>query len=282
MKKSSKSSKSGESRAEFLSMKQGSAEWHEHRNKFKNASEAPVIMGESKYMTRRQLAEIKFGIRAPSETNAAMAHGKHYEPIARKLYNNKSGESFVPYVVTRGEFSASLDGLSEDRKRAIEIKCPTSGCSSPKWISVALGFMPEDDYWQVQHQIYTSYVTVCIYIIYCWKHKHYICLSQTKDEDKTNKLIDAWDNFWKMIKSGVLPELCDKDVLDRDDEEWTAEASCYISAKDSIDELSEDLEKSRKNLIKLSGGFSCRGGGITVKAHKKGKSYSYKIYKDKK
>ena len=41
---------------------QGSAEWHEHRRKYRNASETPVVLGVSPWQTPYQLWQHKLGL----------------------------------------------------------------------------------------------------------------------------------------------------------------------------------------------------------------------------
>jgi len=40
-----------------LNLKQGTKEWHEHRNKHFNASDAPAMMGASPYKTRNRITD---------------------------------------------------------------------------------------------------------------------------------------------------------------------------------------------------------------------------------
>ncbi len=58
----------------IVKLMQGSAEWHEHRRKHRNASETPVVLGVSPWQTPYQLWQYKLGLIEP-EVTAAMLHG---------------------------------------------------------------------------------------------------------------------------------------------------------------------------------------------------------------
>jgi predicted phage-related endonuclease len=53
---------------------QGSAEWHAHRRTHRNASETPVVLGQSPWLTPYQLWQQKLGLTQP-EVTPAMLHG---------------------------------------------------------------------------------------------------------------------------------------------------------------------------------------------------------------
>src|SRR5437764_381882 len=107
----------------IVRLAQGSPEWHEHRRKYRNASETPVVMGVSPWMTPYQLWQTKLGLITQTET-PAMRHGSEMEPIARAAYEKATGRIMQPLVIVEGEYSASLDGLTLAGERLLEIKCP--------------------------------------------------------------------------------------------------------------------------------------------------------------
>ena len=73
---------------------QGSAEWPEHRRKYRNASETPIVLGLSPWMTPYQLRAHKLGLTEPVVT-PAMLRGTELEPAARAAYEALTGH--VPY-----------------------------------------------------------------------------------------------------------------------------------------------------------------------------------------
>ena len=116
---------------------QGSDEWHRQRLGKATASRIADIVAKTKsgWAASRKnyeaqlIAERLTGDPTESFTNAAMAHGKEYEPDARAAYEFYSGTqvaqiSFVdhPSIDMSG---ASPDGLVND-DGLIEIKCPNT------------------------------------------------------------------------------------------------------------------------------------------------------------
>lgn len=108
-----------------IELVQGSPEWHAHRATHFNASDAPAMMGCSKYKTRSQLLhELHTGI--TPEVDAGQQRrfddGHRFEKLARPLAAQIIGEDLYPVVGTEGELSASFDGLTMDESIAFEHK----------------------------------------------------------------------------------------------------------------------------------------------------------------
>lgn len=92
---------------------QGSPEWHAHRRQYRNASDAPAMMGVSPYKTRSELLrEIATGY-VPDVDSAKQRifdAGHQFEAWARPLAEDLLGETLYPLVKANGNLSASLDG----------------------------------------------------------------------------------------------------------------------------------------------------------------------------
>lgn len=117
-------------------IKQGSDEWRKLRAGKVTASRIKDIIAKTKsgYSTSRtnyrdELVKERFGVISEGFTNAAMEHGTETEPIARSLYEIKTGNavqeiSFVPHPYI------SMSGMSPDGyvgdDGMIEIKCPNT------------------------------------------------------------------------------------------------------------------------------------------------------------
>ncbi len=96
---------------------QGSPEWHAHRRNHFNASDAPAMMGVSKYRTRDQvLHEYATGIfkEADPKTQKIFDDGHKFEALARPLAERIIGADLSPTVGVDGKFSASFDGITFD------------------------------------------------------------------------------------------------------------------------------------------------------------------------
>lgn len=107
------------------SLEQGSEEWKEWRRGVIGASEAPTIMGENPFETANKLKLEKLGRIPAFQGNAATREGQRLEPVARRILEKRFG-SLRPVVVQDGELpflAASLDGMTHDHDRVVEIKC---------------------------------------------------------------------------------------------------------------------------------------------------------------
>lgn len=104
---------------------QGSPEWHQHRSTHFNASDAPAMMGCSPYQTRTELlTRMKTGISAEVDagTQRRFDDGHRFEALARPLAEKIIGDELYPVTGSRGELSASFDGLTLDGMTAFEHK----------------------------------------------------------------------------------------------------------------------------------------------------------------
>ena len=133
-----------------IELEQGSLEWHEHRAKYRNASEAGAVMGVSPYLTPRELWESKNGMGKPFKGNVATDYGTAMEPKALAKFEELWDVKLAPTVFVDGEYSASLDGSNESM--LVEIKCPYQKQQSKLWQTASEGEIPEHYYWQMVHQ----------------------------------------------------------------------------------------------------------------------------------
>jgi putative phage-type endonuclease len=141
-----------ECKARRINMEQGSSEWLQLRRKHVCASDSPIIMGVSPWLTRQELLEQKRGERAAQIVNFPMQRGAVLEPEARSLAEKMLDTLFIPEVYVSGEHAfmlASYDGISLDEKIILEIKC-----TSKKNHELARnGKIPDYYKPQLQHQM---------------------------------------------------------------------------------------------------------------------------------
>ena len=70
----------------IMKLVQGSAEWHEHRRKHRNASETPIVVGCSPWQTPYQLWQHKLGLTEPEgHASDAAWHGAGTPPPGRPM-----------------------------------------------------------------------------------------------------------------------------------------------------------------------------------------------------
>lgn len=95
--------------------KQGSPEWLAHRRDFWNASDAPAMLGLSKYKSRTELLhEYHTGL-APevdSATQKVFDDGHRFEELARPIAEEIIGQDLYRLVGSEGKYGASFDGLT--------------------------------------------------------------------------------------------------------------------------------------------------------------------------
>jgi len=188
-----------------LSLQQGSPEWLTHRAKCFNASEAPAMMGVSKYMTRSELLRQKAtGIipEADANTQRLFDRGHETEAMARPLAEKVVGNTLIPSVATdnSGKFLASSDGVdvSDD---FVSLAC-TIGFEHKLWneeiaSQVAAGNVPESHKWQLDHQFlvfgFEKILFVCSdgtpeNFVHCWYYP---------DAERIARLRAGWEQFEK-------------------------------------------------------------------------------------
>ena len=245
----------------IVKLVQGSTEWHEHRRRYRNASETPVVLGVSPWSTPFQLWQYKLGLAEP-EVTAAMMHGMQLEPAARAAYEALTGHVMQPLVLLDGEYSASLDGITLGGDRVLEIKCPVKGRESTLWKSVEVGRLPEHYRWQVQHQLMVARADVVD--VFVFDGSEGVRLEIKPELTCRQRIHEAWDAFSAFVAQRTPPPLSKGDVRQRDDAEWAEAAQEYIEAKRAADAVQRTLDEAKGRLIALTSHSSEAGGGVTV------------------
>ena len=245
----------------IVKLVQGSPEWHEHRRRYRNASETPVVMGVSPWQTPYELWQYKLGLAEP-EVTAAMLHGSQLEPAARAAYEALTGLVMQPLVVVDGGYSASLDGITLGGDRVLEIKCPFKGRQSTLWQAVAAGQPPEYYGWQLQHQLMVAKAQIAD--LYVYDGADGILLEVTPDPSCWPRIHEAWDAFMAFVVQRTAPPLSKGDIRQRDDAEWAEAAQAYIEARRAADTVQRTLDEARGRLIALTSHSSESGCGVSV------------------
>ncbi|MFZ7337560.1 YqaJ viral recombinase family protein [Comamonas jiangduensis] len=110
---------------QIVNLIQGTPEWHAHRAKHFNASDAPAMMGCSSYKSRSELVkELATGLtgEVDAATQRRFDDGHRFEALARPLGEEIIGEDLSPCVGVKGKYSASFDGLTFMNDQALEHK----------------------------------------------------------------------------------------------------------------------------------------------------------------
>lgn len=181
-----------------LNLRQNSPEWLETRKHYRTASESSIVLGLSPWSTPSQLAIEKFGNGvSKSNENIATRHGHINEPKARRAWEAQFGQKMPPTCVVRGDYMASLDGFSKDRRSVIEIKCPFTHVYSDTWIMACDDKLPDHYYAQCQHQLMVSGAEVCHFWVWDTRRCKGIGIDVYPDLKCYARIVQAWEEFVK-------------------------------------------------------------------------------------
>ena len=186
--------------AEFIIIEhqQGTPEWLEWRHQGIGASDAPAILGESRFRTPEQIFAEKCEPARDVYQNSAMAAGTRLEPIARKRYIATTGKEVEPACLqsTRYEWlRASLDGISRDHDSVVEIKC---GESVYRRVSYSRS-VPEYYYGQLQHILAITGLSTIDFWCH-WPHCPDVLLEVPRNDAYIKRLLKNEEEFWNRVK----------------------------------------------------------------------------------
>ena len=240
---------------------QGTPEWHEHRAKYRNASETAAVMGVSPWQTPYELWLVKNGRKVTVETEA-MRHGTATEPAARAAFELESGLVMQPLVMVDGDYSASLDGITLLGDTIVEIKCPYRGQTSELWQTVHTGSVPAHYMLQVQHQLMVSQAKHA----YLWVYdgNEGIGLSIEPDAAAFSQIKAAWEAFQPYLDHDTPPPMTDQDTLTRIDAIWQQAAEENLNCKAASDEAQTKADDAKAKLISLTAHSRESGYGVSV------------------
>lgn len=239
----------------IIDVEQGSQEWLSLRKRMIGASDAPSIMGVG-FKTPYQLWMDKMGL-LENKQSVAMARGLEMEPIARQKLIEEIGYEVFPVVALHDSIPymmASFDGWSEDRKIAVEIKCP----GKEDHEKAMDGIIPEKYIPQLEHQMEVAGINSMFY--FSFTERSCKILQIEKDENIISMILLEERIFWECMQNLEAPELIDRDYIKREDEEWVQLAKEWIQ----LSKIEDRKDEIRKRLIDLSGKSNSMGAGIKL------------------
>jgi putative phage-type endonuclease len=194
----------------IVDLEQGTGAWLDWRKTRRCASESPALLGVALYPPRtpHELFEAKTGIEMPVNyyLERARKRARVLEPIARALYEIERSDLMVPWVVDgEGGYAASLDGLSLDGARILEVKCPFSGTRSKLWKQATAGLVPKHGQVQVQSQLMVTEAELCDFAVYAWDVHALTIIEVRHDLGMQARIRAAWDAFWPDYLAGRAP-----------------------------------------------------------------------------
>lgn len=246
-------------------MEQGSKEWLEYRKKKIGASDASTILGINPWKTPMQLWEEKCDLRESESLNEAMLRGIELEPFARELFIRMTGISVNPVVLENQEHDwmiASLDGMCEDKKHIVEIKC-----GGNKLHEMARnGIIPDYYRCQMQHQMAVAQLEKSFY--FSFDGNEGLLLGIERDDKFIKNMIEKEKEFYRCMMEFEMPP---SKYVEKKDFEWTIHTDKLKDIKAQKKILEEEESKVRSKIISLCDEKNCQGNGVTVsKAIRKG------------
>ncbi|MBT0623579.1 YqaJ viral recombinase family protein [Pseudomonas fluorescens] len=173
---------------------QGSAEWLTLRAKFRTASEAPAMMGASKYQTRTDLlAAKKTGITPDVTPSQQFIFDKGHatEALARPLTEALIGEELYPIVATEGNLLASMDGATMLGETLFEHKLWNESVVA----QVKAGELAPHYYWQLEQQLLVSGAERVIFVCSDGTPENFVHMEYRPVAGRAAQLIEGWKQF---------------------------------------------------------------------------------------
>lgn len=248
-----------------IDLEQGSDAWLLWRKSVLTATDASVIMGVSPYDTPYKLWQKKMGLGQEPFFNSAMARGVHDEPIARRLFMEKTGVSITPVCIESDNYpilGASLDGISDCGKYSVEIK---SNGDQYHFALRSSGEIPDFHWIQMQHQM------MCMdgkaekgyYVSY---NKGDMIIKEVEpDTAWMEKYLEKANQFWSCLVFSEPPAPTSRDYKDMTyNPVWASIASEYRITCEEIKVLEAKKEKMKEQLIEIATEESSAAHGIKL------------------
>ena len=190
-----------------LPVTQGTPEWLAARAKCFNASEAPAMLGVSKYMTRTELLRQKAtGIipEVDAATQARFDIGHMTEALARPLVEAMIGEELYPIVATddSGKYLASSDGATMLCNIGFEHKAYNKEIAA----QVVAGNVPESHRGQLDHQFLVFGFDKIIFVVSDGTAENMVHCWYCPQPERIAALKAGWDQFEKDLAAYVPEE----------------------------------------------------------------------------
>jgi len=181
-------------------LKQGTPEWLAHRDNCHNASDAPAMLGISKYVTRNELiAQAATGLvrEVDANTQRLFDDGHATEALARPIAEEIIGEDLYPITASlavdglQKRVSASYDGTTMDEKTVFEHKRLNAELAA----SLDAGVIPDMYHPQLEQQLLIIGAERCLFMASdgtreAAKHAWY-----TSNPALRARLIAGWKQF---------------------------------------------------------------------------------------
>jgi putative phage-type endonuclease len=179
--------------------------WLQDRRKGIGSSDAPAVLGVSKWKTPYRVWQEKLDLVPDQEDNEPMFWGRTLEPIIRQRYADETGRTvdIPPLMASESHpfMLASLDGLTRD-DRIVEIK---TARSDHDWGDPGTDQVPDVYQVQVQHQMIVARKTVAD-IPVLFHGNDFRIYTVEADPELQELIIKAEEAFWVLVTTQTPPE----------------------------------------------------------------------------
>jgi putative phage-type endonuclease len=186
----------------IIGLQEGTQEWREWRHKGIGASDAPVIMGESRLKNVAELLQEKCGPACDFGRNDLSIRGTELEAEARKRYMVRTGQKVTAACIQSSRYDwlrASVDGLSDTHDSVVEITC---GNSIYRRTAKNL-CVPEYCFGQLQHILaITGFESIDFWC--CSPGCDDLLIPVERDNVYIERLLQLEQEFWNHVASGRL------------------------------------------------------------------------------
>jgi putative phage-type endonuclease len=175
-------------------VQQGTPEWHALRSSYFTASEAPAMMGASKFQTRNDLLAMKKTGIVPDVTpqqQAAFDRGHATEEMARPLVEEMIGEELYPIVGTSGNLLASMDGATMLGDVLFEHKLWNEKVVA----QIRAGELEPHYYWQLEQQLLVSGAERVIFVCSDGTNNKFAHMEYSPVPGRREQLVAGWAQF---------------------------------------------------------------------------------------
>jgi putative phage-type endonuclease len=186
-------------------VQQGSPEWHALRSSYFTASEAPAMMGASKFQTRNDLLAMKKTGIVPDVTPAQQAvfdRGHATEELARPLAEDLVGEELFPIVGTSGNLLASMDGATMLGDTLFEHKLWNERVVA----QIRAGELEPHYYWQLEQQLLVSGAERVIFVCSDGTPDRFAHLEYRPVAGRREQLVAGWAQFEEDLGAFTVQE----------------------------------------------------------------------------
>lgn len=194
---------------QIVNVQQGTPEWHELRLTKFTASEAPAMMGASKYMSRDELLKLKStGLvkEATSFQQSIFDKGHEAERLARPIVEKIINDELFPATGisdTESQLLASFDGVTMMEDIIYEHKLWNEQLAR----DVEQKNLDPHYYWQLEQQLLVSNAKKAIFVVSDGSEDKFRYMEYEPVPERRITLIDGWKQFAEDLKKYEAPEV---------------------------------------------------------------------------